>query len=182
MIVRPPEELSRAAAHSVNLATMAKPGPKPRPLRAVLREGNPGKHPLRESVTLPPSPLVEPVWAELLPGGGADESHARGTVAALWRKLAPSLARSVGLVGEQQECLVDYCITWARIEQGERALSRTGMLVAGRGGQVRNPWTTILNQYRAHLRSLIGELGLSPSAATRLHRPDAGGDDDDPFD
>jgi len=162
--------------------TAIKPGPKPRPALAILRDGNPGQHRLRESVVLPPSPLVEPTWAELLPGEKSEDQRVQTTAATTWRKLAPTLARSVGLVGEQQEALVDYCITWARIEQGERALSRTGLLVPGRGGQVRNPWTTVLNQYRAHLRSLIGELGLSPSAATRLHRPDAGGDDEDPFD
>jgi len=76
---------------------------------------------------------------------------------------------------------VDFCVTWARIEQGERAISRAGMIVATERGNVRNPWSTVLNQYRSHLRSLIGELGLSPSAATRLSRPEAPGDDD-PFD
>ena len=69
-----------------------------------------------------------------------------------------------------------------RIHQGERAVSRDGMVVAGAmGGQVKNPWTTVLNQYRSHLRSLVGELGLSPAAATRITRPEAA-TDDDPFD
>jgi phage terminase small subunit len=48
-------------------------------------------------------------------------------------------------------------------------------------GQVKNAWTTILNAYRSHLRSLIGELGLSPSAATRLGGKDSN-DDHDPND
>jgi hypothetical protein len=39
----------------------------------------------------------------------------------------------------------------------------------------------VLNQYRSHLRSLTGELGLSPASATRITRPESS-DEDDPFD
>jgi P27 family predicted phage terminase small subunit len=84
-------------------------------------------------------------------------------------------------VREQQETLVEYCVTYARIEQGERALSEQGVVVMTERGQVKNAWTSILNGYRAHMRSLIGELGLSPSAATRITRPPSD-DEDDPFD
>lgn len=162
---------------------MATPGRKPKPALQIVREGNPGRRPVREGVKLPPSALVEPDWTELLPGVSAHQERVRETASGLWRRLAPTLARSVGLVGEQQETLVDYCVTWARIEQGERAISLEGMVVAGAmGGSVKNPWTTVLNQYRSHLRSLIGELGLSPSAATRLGGKGDGDEEDDPFD
>ena len=124
-------------------------GPKPKSALQVVREGNPGKRPLRDTGHRPVS--------------------------------APTLARSVGLVGEQQETLVDFCVTWARIVQGERALSRDGVVVSTERGQGKNAWTTVLNQYRAHFRSLVGELGLSPSSASRLTRPGSD-DDEDPFD
>jgi P27 family predicted phage terminase small subunit len=157
-------------------------GRKPKSALQVVREGNPGHRPIKDSVVLPPSALEEPAWAELFPGRSAEVMRARGTAASLWRKVAPTLARSAGLVGEQRETLVDYCVSWARIEQAERAVSRQGVVVETAKGNVRNPWTTVLNQYRAHFRSLVGELGLSPSAATRLRRPlDADGPDD-PFD
>ena len=161
---------------------MATPGRKPKPALQVVREGNPGKRPVKDSAVLPPSALREPDWSELLVGSSAEMKRTRKVAADLWKRTAPTLSRSVGLVGEQQEVLVDYCLTWARIEQGERALSREGMVVDGAmGGVVKNPWTTVLNQYRAHLRSLIGELGLSPASATRITRPEQPGDDD-PFD
>lgn len=160
---------------------MATRGTKPKPVLQVVREGNPSKRPLKDSVVLPPSALREPEWADWFPGESAAMDRARGTAAMLWRKLAPTLARSVGLVGEQQESLVEYCVTYARIEQGERALSFDGVVVMTERGQVKNAWTTILNGYRSHLRSLIGELGLSPSAATRITKPPAD-DDEDPFD
>jgi len=132
-------------------------------------------------VVLPPSEVIEPVWSDIFDGASAESKRAAATASALWQKLAPTLVRSAGLVGEQQESLVDFCVTWARIEQGERAISRTGMVVATEHGNVRNPWSTVLNQYRANLRSLLGELGLSPLAATRLRCPDRPSDDD-PFD
>lgn len=162
---------------------MATPGRKPRPALAVVREGNPGHRPVHDAVKLPPHALIEPKWAELIPGPRRSERRARATAAELWRRLAPTLHRSVGLVNEQREVLIDFCITWARIEQGERALSMDGPVVQTARGYVKNPWVTILNQYRSHLRSLIGELGLSPSAATRLGgRGTDGDDEDDPFD
>lgn len=147
-----------------------------KPALAVVREGNPGKRAVKDSVVLPPSVLLEPDWSESL-----DASEAKDA-AALWRKLAPTLARSMGLVGEQQEALVDYCVTWARIRENEAALTKEGMLIRGaQGNLVKNPRTTILNQYRSHLRSLIGELGLSPRSAAGLTRPESS-DDEDPFD
>jgi P27 family predicted phage terminase small subunit len=163
---------------------MTKPGPKPKPYLQAVREGNPGQRRLREGVVLPPTALAEPSWTSLLPGSTSETKRVRETAAAMWAKTAVTLYRSVGLVLEQQELLVDYCITWARIEQCERSLSRDGLVIpAGRAdrGMIRNPITTVLNQYRAHFRSLGGELGLTPSAASRLTRPDTE-DDDDPFD
>ena len=154
---------------------MATPGRKPKPALAVVKEGNPGKRPVRDSVVLPPSAVIEPDWSAL------EESVAE-EASMLWRKLAPTLIRSVGLVGEQQVTLEEYVLTVARIRQGERAIARDGMVIPGAmGGVVKNPWTTVLNQYRSHLRSLTGELGLSPASATRITRPESA-DEDDPFD
>jgi P27 family predicted phage terminase small subunit len=160
---------------------MAVRGRKPKSALQVVREGNVDHRAARDPLVLPPSALVEPVWSDLLPGRTAAVVRARKVAAALWARLAPVLTRSVGLVNAQQETLVDFCITYARIAQGERALSLEGVVVQTDRGQVKNPWTAVLNQYRAHYRSLVGELGLSPSAVTRLTRPDVG-DADDPFD
>ena len=147
-----------------------------KPALAVVREGNPGKRPVKDTVKLPPTALVEPVWSEMLPEEGAK------LAASMWAKLASPLAQSAGLVAAQQEVLTDYCVTWARIVENERAMTREGMLVEGvMGGLNKNPRTTVLNQYRAHMRSLVGELGLSPRAAAGIARQESG-DDDDPFD
>jgi P27 family predicted phage terminase small subunit len=46
---------------------MAVPGRKPKPALQVVREGNPGKRPVREGVKLPPAELVEPDWSSFFP-------------------------------------------------------------------------------------------------------------------
>jgi P27 family predicted phage terminase small subunit len=158
---------------------MAVPGRKPKPYLQAVREGNPGHRPVEPGMVLS-GQLIEPDWRAVLPGP-REMARVRRVAAELWRRLAPVLARSAGLTGEQGETLTDYCVTWARIDQGERALSRMGVIVETERGYVKNPWTTVLHQYRSHFRSLVGELGLSPAAATRI-TPPGEPDDDDPFD
>ena len=155
---------------------MAIPGTKPKPHLAVVKSGNPGKRPIKPGAKYAPTDLIEPKWTEYFPSQRRAEARARKTASELWCRTAPVLQRSAGLVDAQREVLIDYCVTWARIQMGERELSLHGPLVNTERGQVKNGWVTILNQYRSHFRSLIGELGLSPSAATRI---DAGGADDD---
>jgi P27 family predicted phage terminase small subunit len=167
---------------------MAKPGPKARPALAVVREGNPGKRPVREGVTLPPSKVTEPDWRVIFPSVGADGGTAPAALAQLrriahkeWTRVAPVLAVSVGLREVDTTLLTDYVICVARIDQGERALTRDGVLMLSERGWVKNGWTTILAAYRSQLRGLIGELGLSPAARSSL-KPPEGSDGDDPFD
>lgn len=157
------------------------PGPKPKPYLQAVREGNPGHQKLLPGVTLPPTGLVEPVWSQRLPGRNKDAVTVRARCAELWGQLAPVLARSVGLVHAQQVTLEEYVLTVARIEQAERHISLMGAVVKGERGFMKNPWLTLANQYRATLKALVGELGLSPAAATRITAP-AEIDEDDPFD
>ena len=157
---------------------------RPKSTLQVVREGNPGHRPIREGVVLPPVALVEPDWLDLLPSEDDETLRVRADASQLWQRLAPVLEKSVGLVHAQQVALDDYCLSVARVRQGERALSREGVILASPRadrGSVRNPWTTVLNQYRPHLRSLAAELGLTPSAASQLTRPPME-DADDPFD
>lgn len=158
---------------------VAVPGTKPKPYLSVVREGNPGKRPIKEGVKFAPSKVLEPKWSDFFPGTKRAELRARKAAAALWAQTARVLETSAGLTNAQGQVLIDYCVTWARIQQGERVLSIEGVLVKTERGYVKHPWTTVLNQYRVNFRSLTGELGLSPSAATRLDTGGLGDDNDD---
>lgn len=154
-----------------------------KPFLQVVREGNPGKRPVEPGVVLPPSDLAEPDWLATFPAMRdkdlqAVNRRAREVARREWRRVAPVLKHSAGLADVDEHLLRDYCICVARIDQCERELSMHGLLQLGQRGWQKNGATTIVGQYRTQLRAYIGELGLSPSARTRL-TPSKGSDDDD---
>lgn len=164
-------------------------GPKPRPPLQVVREGNPGKRPVKAGVVVPAGDLVAPNWELTFPRisgdrvRAAENARARRIAAAEWRRVVPMLSRTAGLAAVDQAVVVDYCVTVARLDYCERRLSLEGLVVQGQRGPCRNPLTTVASQYRTQLGRYIGELGLSPSARGRLTSPEGGDDDDDdPFD
>lgn len=158
-----------------------------RPPLQVVREGNPGKRPVKAGVVLPPGELVEPDWREIWPTTGSasvrgENTRARRIASVEWRRVVPVLTRTAGLADVDLSLVRDYCVTIARIDQGERAISRQGVLLLGERGWQKNGWTTILSQYRGQLARYVRELGLSPSARSGITPPGDGDDDDDPFD
>lgn len=167
---------------------MSLPGPKPRPPLTVVREGNPGKRPIPESVVIPSADLPEPNWLDIWPAvrdkaQQAINRRAREIASREWRRVVPVLEKSAGLGAVDAQILTDYCVCVARIDECERDISRRGMLVEGERGWQKNGSTTVAGQYRTQLKAYIGELGLSPSARGRLTPPGKGGegDDGDPF-
>lgn len=167
---------------------MGVPGPAPKPYLQVVREGNPGKKAIEPGVVLPPADLEEPNWLDTFPAvrekdAQAVNRRAREVARREWRRVVPVLKHSAGLADVDAQLAQDYCICVARIDQCERELSMHGLLQLGQRGWQKNGATTIVGQYRTQLRAYIGELGLSPSARTRLSAPEGGNDDDgDPFD
>lgn len=180
---------------------MARPGPAKKPPLQVVREGNPGKRPVKDGVKLPPvSAFPEPDWSVYFPvGSGADDiddaelrmlalsalsgsARSKDRAAAEWRRVVPPLSRSVGLADVDWTTVADYCVTVARLEECERRISVEGLIVMGQRGTCRNPLTSVAAQYRTQLKTYIGELGLSPSARGSMTTKDPDGDDSDPFD
>lgn len=145
----------------------------PKTKLAIVRGGNPGHRSKADIESSKRQPLVdksipfrEPEWPTDV------ASRARQ----LYRALRPVLEREVGLIGAQQECLVQYCITTARVESLDRLIAEEGYTVVGaKGSLVRNPnlatQMTLLN-LSCKLRI---ELGLSPAAALKLPAPTKGG-------
>lgn len=158
-----------------------------KPLLQVVREGNPGKRPIREGVQLPPAELVEPEWLEVWPAvrdkaQQVINKRAREVARREWRRVVPILRHTAGLGEVDAMILADYCVCVARIDECERDISRRGMLIEGERGWQKNGATTVAGQYRTQLRVYIGELGLSPSSRGRMSPPKGEDDDEDPFD
>ena len=158
-----------------------------KPVLQVIREGNPGKRPIREGVKMPPAELDEPDWKETFPVVKdpvlqAVNRRAREVARREWRRIVPVLKHTAGLAAVDANLLHDYCVCVARIDQCERELSQNGLLMLGERGWQKNGATTIVNQYRAQLKVYIRELGLSPSARASITPPGDDDDGDDPFD
>ena len=158
-----------------------------KPVLQVVREGNPAKRPVPESVVLPPTELDEPDWTDTFPvvrdkDRQAANRRAREVARKEWRRVVPVLRHAVGLAAVDANLLHDYCVCVARIDQCERELSTNGLLQLGERGWQKNGATTIVSQYRAQLKVYIRELGLSPSARTGMAPPKGDDDGDDPFD
>jgi P27 family predicted phage terminase small subunit len=160
---------------------------RPKPALQVVREGNPGHRPIPESVVIPPAELDEPDWQDVWPpvtdkAQQAVNRRAREVARKEWRRVVPVLKNSAGLGAVDAMILADYCICVARIDECERDISRRGMLIEGERGWQKNGATTVAGQYRTQLARYIGELGLSPSARTRLAPPKESDDGaGDPF-
>ncbi|WP_214327859.1 phage terminase small subunit P27 family [Nonomuraea sediminis] len=165
---------------------MADPHRK-RPALQVVREGNPGKRPIKQGVAVPPGDLAEPDWSEVFPASRnrvvrGENIRARNIARREWRRIVPVLTKTAGLGDVDATVLLDYCRCVARLDQCERTISRDGMLMYGERGWQKNGATTIASQYRAQLKVYVRELGLSPSARAGITPPGDDGDDDDPFD
>lgn len=159
----------------------------PKPILQVIREGNPGKRPIREGIKLPPAELEEPDWKETFPVVKDPEQQAinrraREIARREWRRIVPVLKHTAGLTQVDANLVHDYCVCVARIDQCERELSTRGLLMLGERGWQKNGATTIVAQYRAQLKTYIRELGLSPSARASISPPGDNDDDEDPFD
>jgi P27 family predicted phage terminase small subunit len=159
-----------------------------KPLLQVVREGNPSKGPIPDALVLPPAELEEPDWLQTFPAVRdkdvqAANRRAREVARREWRRIVPVLKHSAGLADVDATLLHDYCVCVARLDQCEREISTTGLLILGERGWQKNGATTIAGQYRSQLKVYIRELGLSPSARASFTPPKGGDDDDgDPFD
>src|SRR5688500_263768 len=142
-----------------------------KPALQVIREGNPGKRPVSTGVVTPPADLEEPNWSDVFPGSAAGIARCRQVASAEWQRVIPVLKYTAGIGAVDTVVLTDYCICVARIDQGERSLSKDGVLMQGERGMQKNGWTTVLGQYRSQLARYIGELGLSPSSRGRIQPP-----------
>ena len=165
---------------------MADPIRKKPPLQ-VVREGNPGHRPVTEGLRLPPAELAEPDWLETFPAVRAKAQQAanrraREVARREWRRVVPVLKYTAGLAEVDASALQDYCVCVARIDQCERELSRSGLLMFGERGWQKNGAATIVSQYRAQYKIYLREFGLSPSARVGITPPGGDDDGDDPFD
>ena len=145
-------------------------GRKPKASGAKRRAGNPGKRPLPEDSPQPATARPEcPAWL-------AECELSRFT----WDWVCDQL-EEMGVLTSADRIIVELITTeyvqYVRAEQAAREdglCSRTAEtrndsgVVTGGGNLVQSPYLSIVNQGRKRLHGLLAEVGLTPTARTRL--------------
>jgi len=142
--------------HSEDDASMRGRKPKATVLKLVRGE--------RRASRLNPSEARVPV-ARLEP-----PSHLAGPALAKWIELAPQLARAGILTELDRDCLTCYCLEWSTVVRTQEKIDRVGEVVKGyRGSLVVNPFVRVRDRALEMVRRFGEQLGLSPSARSRVH-------------
>ena len=89
----------------------------------------------------------------------------------VWRRILREFGHTGVIRGADGDVMRIYCETMARYEKASLMLDQTGPLVRGaRSGElVKNPLHQIVRDHATLIRSLAGELGLTPAARVGLH-------------
>jgi P27 family predicted phage terminase small subunit len=132
-------------------------GRKPTPTRVKLLHGNPGHRPINGREPQPPS--SQP----------SCPAHLSATAKAEWKRLAGTLNRIGILTQVDRAALAAYCQAWGRWVEAEKKLAETPILLKTPAGYVQpSPWLTIANKQLELMAKYMAELGLTPSARSRL--------------
>jgi P27 family predicted phage terminase small subunit len=99
-----------------------------------------------------------------------------------WRKYAFKL-KELGLLTEaDQPAFETLALLYSQIRDAQEEIAARGLIVEGaRGGEVKNPAFTILNQARKDFRLFAIEFGLTPAARERLDLPEVLEENTDPM-
>ena len=132
-------------------------GRKPKPTHLKLIEGNPGKRPINGREPKPPTD--QPTCP----------AHLSPTAKAEWKRRAATM-NAIGLLTRiDRTVLATYCQAYGRWVEAERKLAETPPLLKTPAGYVQvSPWITISNKQVELMTWLMAELGLTPSARSRL--------------
>lgn len=139
-------------------------GRKPTPTALHVLRGNPGKRRRNPREPRPPAleTLTTPAWLD--PAARTE-----------WQRLAPLLGQLGIVTATDVDALAAYCEAWVTWKQATRKLREGGLVVTtGDGDPIVSPYVKIAHHAMAHCARLLVELGMTPSARTRVHvKPDA---------
>ena len=136
---------------------MATRGRPPKPTAIKILEGNPGNRPLNKNEPKPESKLPEcPDWLE-------DEAKKE------WKRLAKELEDIGLLTNVDMAVFAGYCQSYARWREAEEFISKHGSILKTASGYIQQiPQVSIAQQNLKQMRNFCSELGLTPSARSRL--------------
>lgn len=136
---------------------MGKRGPPPKPSKLKKLEGTYRKDRDAGGASLQPPPGVplRPKWLD-------KEARAE------WDRVVPQLVELKVLTGLDGGALERYCVAHSNWVKAQRDVQKHGPVVKTPFGPQKNPAIKLAQEERAAARLLAGELGLSPSARSRV--------------
>jgi P27 family predicted phage terminase small subunit len=135
-------------------------GRKPKATAIKEAEGAFVKDPQRRNHQEPKLPMKAPRRPESLKGDKVAQS--------MWRWLVKNLSEMRVITEADQQLMESYCLTYSRIMEDEFALRKEGNVIETERGPKRNPRAINLVSNRSAQLKMLAELGLTPSARTRL--------------
>ena len=141
-------------------------GRKPKPTNLKVLEGNPGQRKLNDNEPKPQNKAPDPpLWLDEV-------------ARAEWLKLAPVMER-IGLLTEADEIIMaNLCQEYSDILKYRKVLAEDGATyqhtnVKGEANTVTRPEAILLYKAQQMLKAYCVELGLTPSARSRIVLPGA---------
>lgn len=96
-------------------------------------------------------------------------AHLSPTAKAEWKRLAGTLARIGLLTQPDRAALAAYCQAYGRWVEAERRLAETPPILKTPAGYVQaSPWIAIANKQLELMARFMAELGLTPTARSRI--------------
>lgn len=136
---------------------MGRRGPPPKPTALRLLEGNPSKRAINAAEPMPtPNAPKMPTWLD--------------RAARLeWRTIVPELASLGLLTVVDRAVLASYCQSYSNLQSAQKVLKIKGMVIkAPSGYPMPRPEVAISHKERLLLKAYCQELGLTPSARSRM--------------
>lgn len=86
-----------------------------------------------------------------------------------WNRIAPVLQQMRVVTVADQGILAAYCLAHARLIKAEAEVAKLGEVVKSPSGYpIQNPWLSVATRAAKDLKAAAVELGLTPSARTRV--------------
>lgn len=139
---------------------MGKRGPPPKPTKLKKLEGTYRKdRDIGGELAPPPGTPTIPKWLD-------EEAKAE------WARIVPQLVELGVLTGLDGGALERYCVAHSNWVRAQLDVQKKGAVLKTPFGPQKNPNVKIALEERAAARQLAGELGLSPSARSRVKVPE----------
>ena len=132
-------------------------GRTPKPTALKIKLGNPGGRPLNQNEAKPTATNVRA------------PAHMSDAAKKEWARLRGKLLAAGLLTDIDVNVLAMYCMAWARWVEAEDQLSRFGMVVKTKNGNLtQNPYLWVANTAMSQMLLYSRELGMTPSSRSRI--------------